>query len=67
MGHSSEGHLGSGMKVLQISSNFHHQFLSMRQVYPENFSSMSLTVQFLWHFSFSEILRKVHFCSQNQL
>ena len=45
-GHSSEGHLGSGMKVLQISLNF-CQFLSIRQVFPENFSSISLTVQFL--------------------
>ena len=60
MGHSSQNHLGSVSKVLKNSSNFHHFLVSLREVNPENFRSLALTVYFLEAFKVFRILQ--NFC-----
>ena len=37
-GHSSQIQQGSGIDVLKSSSNFYYLIVSMREVFPENFS-----------------------------
>ena len=49
-GHSSQYQLGSVLKVLRLFSNFHHWFGSMKDVIPENFSTIGFTNQILWLF-----------------
>ena len=39
-GHSSQVQQGSGIDVLQFTSNFHHLLVYMREAIPENFSSI---------------------------
>ena len=50
MGHSSQGHLRSVMKVLKSFSNCYHQFGSMKGINTENFSPISFLLQFLERF-----------------
>ena len=54
-GHSSQYDLGSISKVLKNSSNFHHFLVSLREVNPENFMSLALTVYFLETFKVFQI------------
>ena len=47
LGHSSQGHLRSVLKVLKAFSNFFHQFVSMKGINTENFSLIRFLLQFL--------------------
>ena len=58
MGHSSQGHLKLSMTVLQLLWNFHHLLLSMRK-FPENFTCIPVTNQFLWQLEIFDFFIKV--------
>ena len=58
LGHSGQYQQGSILKVLTFFSTFHHLFGSMRDVIPENFSSIGFTNQILWLFKDLHNFRK---------
>ena len=47
MGHSSQGHLRSVLKVIKFFSNFYRQYVSMKGINTENFSPIPFLLQFL--------------------
>ena len=47
MGHSSQYHRGSVLRVLRFPSNFHHWLVSRSGANPENFSLKAFSNQFL--------------------
>ena len=51
-GGSSQIQQGSGVHVLKFSSNFYHLPVSLREVFPENFSFIALFSLTLWLFKF---------------
>ena len=50
-GQSSQYHQGSVRRVFRFFLNFHHLFRCMKEVIPENFSSIGLTNLILWLFN----------------
>ena len=63
LGHSSQYQQGSVLKVLRFFPNFHHLFASMRDVIPENFSSIGFTNQILWLFKICTISKNLKLLS----
>ena len=59
LGHSSQIQQGSGIDVLKSSSNFYPLFLSMREIFPANFSSIAQFELTLWLFKVLEIACKI--------
>ena len=62
VGHSSQIQQWSGIDVLNSSSNFYYLIVSMREVFPENFSFIAQFSLILWLFKVLGIVRKVLVC-----